>query len=418
MPGRTADMQQDLTTHELVSLLEPGDTVLIGQAAAEPPGLVSMLIDAAGSVPRLTAFCGYTLSDAWKAIDTAGPQIKTYAAHGVFRGLMNRGGVDVLPLHLTAVERDIDSGRLPVDVVMLQVGPKDDDGYYSLGATVDYAVTALEHARVVLVEVNRDMPRGRTDRRLHESRVTGAIAASLPLAGSPARPPSEIERRVARNVAGMVESGSTVQLGAGALADAVAGELRFRRSLQVRSGLVGDWLVDLYDSGAIRSGDDSTVASMALGTRRLYDFVDSNPSVRFIPHAELVDPVAVAACGSFVAINSAIEVDLTGAINSEVVGGRYVGAVGGQVDFFRATRAAARGLAVVALASTHRSGESRIVSVLQGPVTSLKSDVDVVVTEWGVADLRAASLEERARRLLAVAAPEHRNELTASYVLH
>ena len=398
-------MQQDLSTQELVSLLQPGDTVLIGQATAEPPGLVSMLVDAAGSVPRLTAFCGYTLSEAWKTIGTAGPRIKTYAAHGVFRDLMERGGVDMLPLHLSAVERNIVSGRLPVDVVMLQVGPMDEDGYYSLGPTVDYASAALKHARVVLLQVNQDMPRARTNRRLHESLVTRAVDASASLAGSPARPPSETERRVARNAAGLVESGATIQLGAGALAEAVAEELRSRRELQIRSGLVGDWLVDLYESGAIRSGDDSTVASIALGTRRLYDFVDANPSVGFISHGELVDPVAVAACGSYVAINSAIEVDLMGAINSEVIGGRYVGAVGGQVDFFRATRAAPNGLAVVALASTHPSGESRIVTALEGPVTSLKSDVDVVVTEWGVADLRTASLEERAQRLLAVAAP-------------
>jgi acyl-CoA hydrolase len=414
MSGRTVEMEQDFTTPELISLLRPGDTVLVGQATAEPPGLVRMLLDAAGSVPGLTAFCGYTLSDAWRAIGTAGPRIKTYAAHGVFRELMKRGGVDVLPVHLSAVEGNIVSGRLPVDVVMLQVGPKDQDGYYSLGPTVDYASAAVGRTRVVLVEVNQDMPRARTSRRLHESQVTRAVDASAPLAGSPARMPSEIERRVARNVAGLVESGATVQLGAGALAEAVAEELRSRRDLQVRSGLVGDWLVDLYENGAIRSGDDITVASMALGTRRLYDFVDSNPAVGFVTHGELVDPVAVAACGSFVAINSAIEVDLAGAINSEVVGGRYVGAVGGQVDFFRATRATPGGLAVVALASTHPSGESRIVTALEGPVTSLKSDVDVVVTEWGVADLRAASLEERAQRLLAVAAPEHRDEIAAS----
>jgi acyl-CoA hydrolase len=406
-------MQHDLTNHELVSLLQPGDTVLIGQATAEPPRLVSMLIEAADAVPRLTAFCGYTLSGAWKAIGAAGPRIKTYAAHGVFRELMKRGGVDVLPLHLSAVERNIVSGRLPVDVVMLQVGPKDENNYYSLGPTVDYAFAALERARVVLVEVNQNMPRGRANRRVHESLVTRAVDASASLAGSPARPPSENERRVAGNVASLVEAGATIQLGAGALAEAVAEELRSQRDLQVRSGLVGDWLVDLYESGAIRAGDDSTLASMALGTRRLYEFVDANPSVGFASHGELIDPVAVAACSNFVAINSAVEVDLTGAINSEVIGGRYVGAVGGQVDFFRATRAAARGLAVVALASTHPSGESRIVSALEGPVTSLKSDVDMVVTEWGVADLRAASLLERAQRLVSVAAPEHREQLTA-----
>ena len=152
---------------------------------------------------------------------------------------------------------------------------------------------------------------------------------------------------------------------------------------------------------------------MALGTRRLYEFVDDSELVRFAPTQDLVDPQIVRACTPYVAVNSAIEVDLTGAINSEVVAGRYIGAVGGQVDFFRGTRFS-DGLAIVALSATHPSGESRIVAGLGGPVTSLKSDVDLVITDHGVADLRAASLPERAERLIAVAAPEHRDALAAA----
>lgn len=396
---------------DLLDHLEPGDTVVIGQATAEPPGLVRLLIQAAEKVDDVTAFCGYTLSDAWTDVGETGLSVKTYAAHGALRRLGAMGRLDILPWHLSAVEPYLTSGRLRADVVLLQVGPKDAEGFYSLGATVDYGVIAAERARVVLVEVNPNMPRTRSARRLHESRVTAAIQSTEELAGSPARPANEVEVEVARHVAGLIPSGSTLQLGASALADEVARRLHDRQGLTVRSGLVGDWLVDLYEAGAMAPGPDTTVTGMVLGTRRLYDFVDGNEQVWFAPTQEIVDPAALRNCALYAAINSAIEVDLTGEINSEVVGGRYVGAVGGQVDFFRAARHARDGLAIVALASTHPNGESRIVSALSGPVTSLKSDVDLVITEWGIADLRASSFQQRAAALVEVAAPQHREQL-------
>jgi acyl-CoA hydrolase len=400
-----------VTELDVFEHLRPGDTVLIGQATAEPPGLVRLLIQAAEELDGITAFCGYTLSDAWNAVGENGLSVKTYAAHGALRRLGAIGRLDILPWHLSAVEPYLTSGRLTADVVMLQVGPKDADGFYNLGATVDYGVVAAERARVVLVEVNPNMPRTRSARRLHESRVSAEITTDADLAGSPSRPASEVELEVARHVAGIIPSGATLQLGASALADAVARELHDRQDLKVRSGLVGDWLVDLYEAGAMASGPDTTVTGMVLGTRRLYHFVDSNEQVWFAPTQEIVDPEALGATALYAAVNSAIEVDLNGAINAEVVGGRYVGAVGGQVDFFRAARQAMDGLAIVALASMHPDGASRIVIDLSGPVTSLKSDVDMVITEWGIADLRASSFHQRTAALISVAAPEHRDEL-------
>lgn len=401
-----------MTDLDLAALLKPGDTVLIGQATAEPPELVRRLIAAADTVDGLTAFCGYTLSEAWRRITPRGPRVRAYAAHGALRQVGKLGLLDMLPMHLSAVDRNIVTGRLPVDVVLLQVAPEE-DGHFNLGPTVDYAVVAAEHAREVIVEVNPALPRVRSAYRLPTEIVTARIEGTDPLAGSPARPATDVERQVATHVAAMVPDGATIQLGASALADEVARALHDRRDLKVRSGLVGDWLVDLYAAGAMAAGVDSSVIGMALGTAPLYEFVADNERVRFAPTAEIVDPQAMRACDPYVAVNSAIEVDLTGAINAEVVGGRYVGAVGGQVDFFRATRLAAEGLAIVALAATHPDGSSRIVQHLSGPVTSSKSDVDLVITEHGVADLRTASLGERAERLAAIAAPEHRDGLMA-----
>lgn len=394
--------------------LRPGDTVLIGQAVAEPPSLVEQLIDAARTVDGLTAVCGYTLSDAWSAVTPGRPRIKAYAAHGALRRL-GPGTLDYLPIHVSRFEDHIRTGRLAVDVVLLQVGPPDDDGWYNLGATVDYAVVAAERARVVLVEVNENMPRTRSPRRLHRSAVTAEMISSRPLAGDPARPADAVELGVAANVASLVPDGAVIQLGASALAEAVAAELRGRRGLRIRSGLVGDWLVGLHEAGAIDDRPGSVVTGMALGGKKLYAFLDGSDVVDFAPIAVQTGPTSTAEFSPFVSINSAVEVDLFGQVNSEIAGGRYVGAVGGQVDYFRAAHGSPDGVAIVALSSTSQRGASRIVGEISGGlVTSLKSDVDVVVTEWGIADVRACSLAERRERLVQVAHPEHRAALAAA----
>jgi acyl-CoA hydrolase len=400
---------------DIAQHLRPGDTVLIGQATAEPPTLVEKLIAAAPRVGGLTALCGYTLSDAWAGVSAGQPHVKAYVAHGPLRQLSAKGLVEVIPWHYGRVEEYIEGGHVRVDAVLLQVAPADADGYYSLGAAVDYAAIAAERARVVLVEVNPNMPRTRSSRRLHRSQVAASVTSSRPLPDSPARPPTAAELAVARNVAAFVPSGATIQLGVGALADAIARELRERRDLRVRSGLVGDWLVDLDEAGALVDQPGSCVTGMALGTERLYKFLECSPKVRMAPVSEQLAPAAMAACDPYVAVNSAVEVDLQGQGNAEVAGDRYVGAVGGQPGFFRAARLARSGLAVLALAATNADGtKSRIVPSTSGPVTTPQSDVDLVITEYGSADLRGTSYRERAGHLIEIAAPQHRAALAAA----
>ena len=400
---------------DIAPFLRPGDHVLIGQAAAEPPELVESLIVASETVEGLTAICGYTASDEWSRLPPHQMSVAGYVAHGALRKLAKGGDLDIIPAHLSQMESVIVSGQVPVDVVLLQVGPKDSDGFYNLGAAVDYASGAAERARTVLVAVNPNMPRTRSRRRLHDSRVTAAFDVNAPLLGSPARKPDGTERRLAANVAGYVRDGSTIQLGAGALAEAIAAELLTRRRLRVRSGLVGDWLVDLYEAGAMDPTPGSCLVSMALGSDRLYRFVDGNDAVEFAPSQDLIDHDALTLCDHFVAMNSAVEVDLLGQVNAEMVGDRYVGAVGGQVDFFRATRVSRTGTAVVALPSTTASGESRIVAQLNGPVTTLKNDYDVVVSEWGAAEVGSRPFSARVAALIGIAHPDHREALRTSH---
>jgi acyl-CoA hydrolase len=404
-----------MTELDIAAYLRPGDTVLIGQAAAEPPVLVGEFIKAAHAISGLTAFCGYTLSDAWAGVSPGQPDITAYAAHGSLRKLSAAGLVDILSCHYSRIEELIAAGHIRIDVVLLQVAPPGADGYCSLGATVDYAAVAVERARAVLVEVNPNMPRTSSSRRLHRSRITASVSSSHQLADSPVRPPTAAERAVARHVAAFIPSGATIQLGASALADAIGQELRGRRGLRVRFGLVGDWLVDLGQAGALDGSPGSCVTGMALGTERLYRFLSDSPQVRMAPISEQVAPAEMAGCDPYVAVNSAIEVDLQGQVSSEVAGCRYVGAVGGQVDFFRAARNARSGLAIVALAASNADGStSRIVPAARGPVTTPQSDVDLVITEFGAADLRGTSYRARAERLIAVAAPQHRAALASA----
>ncbi|MEJ2870448.1 acetyl-CoA hydrolase/transferase C-terminal domain-containing protein [Actinomycetospora sp. OC33-EN08] len=363
--------------------LQPGDTVVVGQTSAEPPTLVDELLDAA---PAVTAFVGYTANEAWLR---APFPVRTYVAGGVLRRLP---GLEYVPTHLSRVEEHIVAGRLAADVVLLRVGPADGDGWHDLGPTVDYVWAAAQRARVVLVEVDERMPRTRSRWRLHSSLVTASVVADRPMVTLPFRPPSRTDRAVAANVAALVPDGAVVQLGLGGLADAVAAELASRRRLRVRSGLVGDWLLDLARAGAV----DRVVAGMTLGSPELYTFLDDNPLAEFAPCA------AVHVDGPFFAVNSAIEVDLYGQVGAEYAGGRLVGGVGGQVDFFRAAHGS--GAAILALPSTTPSGAARIVEQLSGPVTSAASDVDLVVTDRGVADLRGCTVAQRRERLLVVSA--------------
>src|SRR4051794_2023072 len=337
-----------------------GDTVLVGQAAAEPPALVAGLLRAAAELDDVTAICGYTLDPVWRTARPGRPRLRCYSPQGPLRAMANDGLVDVIPMHYSRIEDHVRDGRLAADVVLLQVGPPDDDGHYPLGATVDYAVVAAERARDVLVEVNPHMPRTHATRKLHRSQVTAEVRTCAPLVESTARPASQVEQAVARNVAPLVPDGATIQLGIGGLADAIAAELQNRRGLRVRSGLVGDWLVGLYESGAMAAGPTTCVTGIALGSERLYRFLDGADRVLMAPLSEQLSADALVAGGPFISVNSAVEVDVFGQVNSEVAGGRYVGGVGGQVDFFRAAHVGDGGLAVVALAAGSGSA-SRIV---------------------------------------------------------
>ncbi|MCF7550791.1 acetyl-CoA hydrolase/transferase family protein [Pseudonocardia sp. WMMC193] len=392
---------------DLRQLVEPGDTVLWGQGGAQPRSLVDALLHRAPDLGGVTAFVG--LSFDARVAATTGLALRSYGALGALAG----APVEVLRCHMSALPGLIRSGRQPVDVVLCQVSPADAEGCHRLGVSVDYLHAALESARVVVAEVDPRVPATGGPVRVHRSAFAATVPAEHGPTLVPDRPGGECERRIAGHVAALVPRAATLQLGVGGLAAAVAGALREHRDLRVHSGLIGDWVVDLDDSGALATDVDAPVVTgTALGSERLYGWLEGNPRVELRP-VELVHPPAVtSALNAFVAVNQALQVDLDGQVGAEAVGGRYLGAIGGQVDFLRGAAASPGGVGIIALPSTTRDGASRIVEHLDGPVTTAAADVGWVVTEHGAVDLRGTTRRERARALLSVADPVHRDRLS------
>ena len=388
--------------------LRRGDHVVVGQATGEPTGLVGELFALAAGLGQLNVFCGFSLNPAWGAPIDAALRVTTYCGLGSVRHIVGRGAARVIPAQLSQLASYFESGVLEADVVLLQVSPADAEGWHSLGCAVDYVWSAVQAARVVLVEINPNVPRTRSACRLHGSRVVVARESDTPLPELPNEAPDARQLIIGRNVARLVPDGAIVQLGIGSMAAAVARALSQHRGLRVRSGMVGDWLPELVASGAIDTTDrEACMASLAVGSRSLYDFAGPDSLLSFAAPAQLVAPSGLAAGAPFMAINSAIEVDLFGQANAEFVGTRYVGAIGGQADYFRAARRSPGGLAIIALPATvGAASKSRVVARIAGAyVTAAQSDVDVVVTEYGVADIRATTLAERRKLITALAEP-------------
>jgi len=306
---------------------------------------------------------------------------------------------------------------LRADVVFLQLSPAI-DGVATVGLTNDFASDAARHARVVIAEVNDQVPWVYGAELPADLRIDVAVRTSRPPVGLGSTPIGTVEEKIARHVATLVPDGATIQIGIGAIPDAILSALAQHRDLGVHSGLIGDRIADLMEAGVItnaRKPIDTgvTVTNVVLGTRRLNDFVHRNRAVA-MPHTSYCHvPEVLGRLDQFYAINSAIEVDLTGQVNAEMADGVYVGAAGGQPDFVRGALLAARGRSLFVLPSTARRGtRSRIVANLnQGTVTTPRCDADLVITEWGVADLRGQGFAERMRRMIRIADPAFREEL-------
>jgi acyl-CoA hydrolase len=401
---------------DLGRYLRPGDRILIGQACGEPTNLVEALLAQARGIGPLSAFIATSFSGLFDAAAGEAIAVSSMGAIGALRTLAAAHRLGIVPCHVSQVGPMIEQGLIGSDVAFVQVSPADADGNHSFGLIADHVQAAVAKARVVIAEVNDQVPFTYGE-LLPASRIDCAVHVSrMPVEVAPAKI-GATDEAIARHCAAYIGDGAVLQTGIGAVPDAILRLLHDRRDLGVHSGMLGDGLVELVESGVItnaRKAIDTGVSinGALIGTRRLYQFADRNPLIRMCSTAYTHDPATLARLERLVTINSAVEVDLTGQVNAEQSGDHYLGGTGGQVDFVRAGSRSPGGHAIIALPATAKGGKvSRITTGLSGPVTTARSDVDVIVTEYGAAELKGQTLAERSRRLIAIAHPDFREEL-------
>lgn len=407
---------------DLVGLVRPGDRIVCGHGTAEPLTLTRSLAAQAAALGPIEIYVGALFSDTFGFGGAPPPNVsfRSFGAMGRAAALWSSGRLDVVPIHYSALDAAFASGDLKADVVLLQVAPPSEGrSGLSLGHANDYVAQAARHARCVIAEVNPAVP-WTHDAQLPEDIAFHALVAPRhPPVEIPSSPIGAAERAIAGHVAALVPDGATLQIGIGATPDAVLLGLSQHRDLGIHSGMIGDRVAELIEQGVITNARKSidaglTVTNAVFGTGRVRGLVDHNPAVRVRPTSYTHDRHVLGTIDSFIAVNSAVEVDLAGQVNAERAGENYVGGTGGLLDFARAARASRRGRAIIALPATARRGTiSRIVPRLSS-VTMPSSDADVVVTEHGAADLRGVDLAERARRMISIADPKFRDELAHS----
>jgi acetyl-CoA hydrolase len=395
-----------------------GSAIVVGQCAGEPETLVQALVDVRESLTGSSVYRGMSLTDIIRPEHSDHLRIVSSGALGTNRRLAEAGVLDLLPLSVSEIPKRWRAGHARADVVLLQVCAHPRKGMACLGVTCDYLPAAISAATVVIAEVNSSMPSTCGDTLIPWDRITARIETETPLRTFPTAEPRAEDLAIGAQIAELVSDRATVQIGVGRSGDAVLACLSGHRELGIHTGLLNDAFASLIRSG-VATGAYKTldpglaVTPVVAGTRSTYAFVEDNPAISMRSVEYTNDPRVTSQLQGFTAINFALEVDLTGQVNSEQIGRRYVGAVGGAPDFVRAALAAPAGRSIIGLASMAR-GRSRIVPKIESSVvTTPRCDADVVVTEWGKAELRDASLRQRALRLAAISHPTVRDKLTA-----
>jgi 4-hydroxybutyrate CoA-transferase len=424
MPDRSGTAEG--TPEEVVARIQPGNRVFVHGAAATPQALLRELVR---QTPRLQGVELIHLHTEGPAPYASDPELRRhFRTVNLFVGsnirpFMNGEEVDYLPCFLSEIPALFRTGKRAIDVALLSLSPADAHGFHTLGTSVDVARAAADCAKVVLAQVNSRLPRLHGDGYLHHSKLSAFCEVDELLPGpSGALPaPSPLEQALAKNVASLIEDGSCLQVGIGAIPNAVLAALSSHRHLGVHTEMFSDGLLPLLHSGAVDNSlkkvhPGKTVASFLLGSRKLYDFVDGNPSVILLGADYVNHPNTIARNPKAVAINSAVEIDLTGQVCADSVGHRLISGVGGQMDFMRGASLSPGGKAILALSSRTSKGKARIVAELKpgAGVVTTRAHVQWVVTEYGIADLSGKTLGERRRELIRIAHPEDRELLGKS----
>jgi len=410
--------RRPVTAAEAVSLVRSGDRVFVHGSAATPLHLLRHLFARAGELERVELVSVSTFGD----LDLSRPAVrKSFFINSLFvsenvREAVNGPEGDYVPIFLSEIPRLFDRGVMPLDVALIHVSPPDRHGYCSLGVSVDVARSAVRNARTLIAQVNPRMPRTHGEGFVHIDRFDAWVEVDEPLPEVDyAGRVGEVERAVGRHVAALIPDGATLQLGIGAIPDAVLNELHGHKDLGVHTEMCSDGILDLLDKGVVnnrlkRKHVGRTVTAFAAGTRKLYHRLDDNPDFAFLDAAYVNAGHVIKQNPRVVAINSAIEMDLTGQVCADSIGTKQFSGVGGQMDFMRGAALSEGGRPIIAMTSTTRKGASKIVPTLApgAGVVTTRAHVHHVVTEHGVAQLFGRNLRQRAEALRDIAHPDHR----------
>ena len=409
-----------LSAEEAVKRIKSRDNVFVHSAAAVPQHLVEAM---SRRHEELEGVCVYQIHTEGEAPYAGNSMEKSFTIKAFFVGANMRKAIQegkgsYIPIFLSEVPALFRTKTVPIDVALITVSPPDKHGYCSLGTSVDISLAAVKAAKLVIAQVNKFMPRTHGDGLIHIDNIHIQVEEDRQLPEVLGHELSSVEMQIGSHVAQLIEDGSTLQMGIGSIPNAVLSCLGGHKNLGIHSEMFSDGVLPLIESGVIngrnkRKHAGMIVASFVVGSRRLYEFIDDNPMVQMLDFEYVNNTDVIRKNPKVVAINSAIEIDLTGQVCADSIGSRIFSGVGGQMDFIRGASLSEGGKPIIALTSTTKSGESKIVPFLkQGAgVVTTRAHVHFVVTEYGVANLYGKTIEERVKLLINIAHPAHREEL-------
>lgn len=409
------------SAQDAVRLIQSGDNVFVGTGCAQPQHLINAMVEYGRHISDVNVIHLLTIGPAPYATEKFREKFKMnsfFIADNV-RKAFDEGIGDYIPIFLSDIPRQFDTGRQPVDVALISVTPPDRNGLCSLGVSVDIVKSAAANAKSVIAQVNARMPRVLGNSFIHVNSIDMLVPYDEPMITVTENEPDDALRRIGQNLAQLVENGSTIECGIGRIPQAMAEFLHEKKELGIHTEMFGDWIIELIECGAVTCTKKTinrgkVVASFCMGTERLYEYIDNNPFFEFHPTEYVNDPFVISQHDKMVGINVGLEIDLTGQVCSDSLGYRFYSGIGGQVDFIRGCAASREGKPIITMPSTAKNGTiSRIVPRLTegAGVVTTRGDVHYVVTEWGIAYLHGKSIRERVLALTNIAHPKFRKEL-------
>ena len=410
-----------VSAQDAVQIVKSNQRIYLGGGAGVPQRLLEALVARAPELHAVEIVHVLAFGDA----PHLAPELKDSFRHRALfigdnaRAAVQAGRADFVPVFLSEIPRLFRDGSLPLDVALIQVSPPDEHGFCSFGCEVGCTKPAAQSAKIIVAEVNRRMPRVLGDSFIHISKLSHVVEVDYALPEAPQAGGTQVHRQIGEWIADLIPDGATLQLGIGSIPDAVLAKVGNKHDLGVHSELFSDGVIDLVERGVI-TNDKKTlhpgkiVAGFLFGSQRLYDFAQDNAMIELHPSDYVNDPFVIAQNDSMIAINSAIEVDLTGQVCADSIGPAIYSGIGGQLDFVRGAARSRGGKPIIALPATAKDGQfSRIVTQLKpgAGVVTTRGDVHYIVTEYGVASLNGKSIRERVQAMLHIAAPQFRDEL-------